>query len=295
MNIQILKVSQLEVSIFNVRKQMESVDDETDIDDLSEDIKVNGLLNPLTVRKIEGNDKYEVIAGQRRLLAIRKLNQETVSCNVLDVADQKAQELSLIENVQRNQMTTRDKIVAYNKLYEFYGDVYKVIKAVHITKPTLQKYIRMKNLPDNIISLLDAKGDKKITVDVAVQLSNIDKSKHDLNKILQIIEALSNDNKQKVLHDFNLDPNNNIDKLISLTYHMAITSNNLIIAKDEPFVFGSLGQRVYIPKVLYNHVIKLIDEHNMNREEPKSNSFDTENELHVDGLIDEKSLDKLKI
>ena len=142
MDIAIIEIQKLYVSNINVRKTLTSEEDETGITDLANDINTNGLINPLTVRI--NNDKYEIIAGQRRYLAMKQLNKSHIPCNILNIDTQKAEEISLVENVQRNQMTTCDKVRSYSKLYDVYnGDIDKVISAIHISKPTIQKYLKM--------------------------------------------------------------------------------------------------------------------------------------------------------
>jgi len=131
MDIANIEISKLYVSNINVRKTLTSEEDETGITDLANDININGLINPITVRL--NNNKYEIIAGQRRYLAMKQLNKTHIPCNILNIDTQKAEEISLVENVQRNQMTTCDKVRSYSKLYDVYnGDIDKVISAIHI-------------------------------------------------------------------------------------------------------------------------------------------------------------------
>jgi ParB family chromosome partitioning protein len=73
MNYLDIDIDELYVSDINVRKTLESEEDETGISDLANDIKQNGLINPITVR-LDNNNKYEIIAGQRRFLAIKLLS-----------------------------------------------------------------------------------------------------------------------------------------------------------------------------------------------------------------------------
>ena len=98
MDIRIIDIHKLYVSNINVRKTLISEEDETGIIDLSNDININGLINPITVRIT--NDKYEIVAGQRRYLAMKYLNKLEIPCNVINVDTQKAEEISLVENVQ---------------------------------------------------------------------------------------------------------------------------------------------------------------------------------------------------
>lgn len=100
MDIQNIPIEKLTISELNVRKTISTEDDETNIEDLANDIKINNLLNPLTVRLYD--NKYEIIAGQRRFLALKLLNWKSIPCHIMNVNNQKAEEISLIENVQRN-------------------------------------------------------------------------------------------------------------------------------------------------------------------------------------------------
>ena len=167
MEIANIEISKLYVSNINVRKTLISEEDETGITDLANDININGLINPITVRV--NADKYEIIAGQRRYLAMKQLNKSHIPCNILNVNTQKAEEISLVENVQRNQMTTCDKVRSYSKLYDVYsGDIDKVISAIHISKQTIYKYLKMRNLPEEVLNLLYTNSENKISIDVAI-------------------------------------------------------------------------------------------------------------------------------
>ena len=125
MEVRDIRLDELVVSTLNVRKTLTSDDDEPGINELANDIRTNGLINPLTVRKL--GDKYEIIAGQRRFLASKLLKKESIACSIVDVDSQKAEEMSLVENVQRVQMTFADKVKTYSRLYSVYNkDITKV-------------------------------------------------------------------------------------------------------------------------------------------------------------------------
>jgi ParB family transcriptional regulator, chromosome partitioning protein len=84
-----------------------------DIRELADSIKQDGLLQPLIVRP--SADKFEVIIGNRRLLACRLLRWQKIQCIIKDVDDRVAYELSLVENVQRRSMTPIDEAKAFEK------------------------------------------------------------------------------------------------------------------------------------------------------------------------------------
>ena len=200
MEVKELDITLLFVSELNVRKTLTSDEDETGISDLANDIRANGLINPITVRRMES--KYEIIAGQRRYLACKLLNKPTIPCNIVDVTRQKAEEISLVENVQRNPMTNSDKIKTYSKLYEVYNkDIDKVISVINISKITLTKYLKLNSLPDDIIRLLDTSSENKITIEVAVELTKLPAAV-DKMKIVKNIQSLTSAQKIKAIKDF---------------------------------------------------------------------------------------------
>ncbi|MCQ2088169.1 MAG: ParB/RepB/Spo0J family partition protein [Bacilli bacterium] len=99
----------------NVRQE----NDDT-IFELMTDINTNGLLQPIVVREV--NDKYEVVAGHRRLLAVKNLGESHIECNVLeDISDKERIRLQLSENLQRKQMSAWELVDAFDSLKEKYN------------------------------------------------------------------------------------------------------------------------------------------------------------------------------
>lgn len=257
MEVKSIEINKLYVSDINVRKTLTSEEDETGITDLANDINTNGLINPITVRL--NGDKYEIIAGQRRFLAMKHLNKHNIPCNILDINTQKAEEISLVENVQRNQMTTCDKIRSYSKLYDVYnGDIDKVIAAIHISKSTIQKYLKMKNLPEQVLNLLDTSGDNKISIDVAIELTklpdNVNKS-----DILNKISTLTNEQKITAIKQFKLNGDYDIDVLDEIKDDVVLQYNNIKLAPSVPYVFDKVTENnIIIPSDMYEEIVELI-------------------------------------
>ena len=261
MNVYEIGLDKLFVSNINVRKTLTSEEDETGITDLSNDIKVNGLINPITVRVSDKKDgTYEIIAGQRRFLAIRLLGRKTISCNVLDVNTQKAEEISLVENVQRNQMTTCDKIRSYSKLYEFYNrDINKVISVIHISKQTIQKYLKIENLPEEVLEKLDSSGTEKISLDVAIELSKLDNN-IDKTIVLQNLETLTNAQRIETLKNFRNSNDMDIENLNDIKEKVIIKDNNMnIIEARPPYIYDkTIDKNIIIPEDMYDEILRLI-------------------------------------
>jgi len=209
-----IEIGKLYISELNVRKTASSVKDESNIEDLANDIKSNGLINPITVSYNVNKDSYEIIAGSRRYKAMLLLNALTIPCNIIDVECHKAEEISLVENINRNQMTTYDKVKAFAKLFEVCEDnIDTLCRKVNISKATILKYLKIKDLPEELLKLLDNKSSeyKKISVDLAIQLvnyKNLPNNKLDVIETFNLIEDASNSEKIATLEKYIKDYEN---------------------------------------------------------------------------------------
>lgn len=93
--------------------------DTSDIRTLAESIAQNGILQPISVRK--KGEKYEIIAGERRLRAAKMCGLRFVPCIVHDISDRNSAILALVENIQRQDLSFFDEAVAIEKLISYYG------------------------------------------------------------------------------------------------------------------------------------------------------------------------------
>lgn len=195
MNIEDIDVSKLFVSSLNVRKVLET---DENLNELANNIKNNGLLNPLTVKYNKQNATYEIVAGQRRFLACKKLNIPKIKCTILndDINEKDQIKISLIENVQREQMKISEKVKAYKKLYKsLYVNTKEetmelVAKQVNIGLPTIKKYLEITHLPDIILDKLDASNTEKISLDFATKLAKTTIT--DEEELVQIVNRFNN-------------------------------------------------------------------------------------------------------
>ena len=93
--------------------------DDSDIRSLAESIGQNGILQPLSVRK--SGEKYELIAGERRLRAAKMCGLQAVPCIVHDISERNSAILALVENIQRQDLSFFDEAAAIEKLISYYG------------------------------------------------------------------------------------------------------------------------------------------------------------------------------
>ena len=93
--------------------------DDSDIRSLAESIGQNGILQPLSVRK--SGERYELIAGERRLRAAKMCGLQAVPCIVDDISEVNSAILALVENIQRQDLSFFDEAAAIEKLISYYG------------------------------------------------------------------------------------------------------------------------------------------------------------------------------
>lgn len=123
---------------------------ETKIEELAQSIKEKGIIQPIIVR-IVGLNSYELIAGERRLRAIKKLGLTEVPAIVRKVEDSDVLEMAIIENVQREDLNPLDEAKAYRRLAEEFGFTQDAIaQRVGKDKSSVSNLLRILALPDKI-------------------------------------------------------------------------------------------------------------------------------------------------
>lgn len=128
--------------------------DEESLKSLAESIKKDGLLSPVVVRKKEDN-RYELIAGERRYRAAKLAGLLLIPAIVVDYDDRKAAEMALVENLQREDLNPVDEGLAYQKLMETYGLTQEeVADKVGRSRPYVANLVRLLELPEEIKNFL---------------------------------------------------------------------------------------------------------------------------------------------
>ncbi|NMB48096.1 ParB/RepB/Spo0J family partition protein [Candidatus Kuenenbacteria bacterium] len=120
------------------------------LESLKNSIQEHGILQPLVVTQTLGG-KYELVAGERRLRAARELNLKTVPVIVRTAKDLEKLELSLIENIQREDLNPIEKAVAYKQLIDNFNLTQEeAAKRLGIARSSLNNNLRLLNLPEDI-------------------------------------------------------------------------------------------------------------------------------------------------
>jgi ParB family transcriptional regulator, chromosome partitioning protein len=125
------------------------------LDELADSIKRIGLLQPIVVRT-NSLDKFEVVAGNRRLTACKKLGWRKIACHVVELDDKTAFEVSIIENVQRHTLNPIEEGLAFKKyVNEFgWGGVTDLAEKLSKSTSYICKRIKLTELPADMIELI---------------------------------------------------------------------------------------------------------------------------------------------
>ena len=153
--------------------------------ELAQSIKNNGIIQPIVVR--QKNNKYEIVAGERRWRAAQKVGLQKVPIVIKEVTDDKLLELALIENIQRQELNAVEEARAYRKLVDTVGLTQEMIaERVGKNRTVITTFIRLLKLPDEILKLIE---EEKITAGhgrALLMTDDIDAQKRIANMIVEM-------------------------------------------------------------------------------------------------------------
>ena len=125
------------------------------LDELTESVRQYGLIQPITVRKIDGG-YYQIIAGERRWRAARAAGLTEVPVRVIEADDRRAMELALVENLQREDLNPIEEAKGYRTLMEEYGMTQEEASgAVGKSRPAVANALRLLNLSAPVLALVE--------------------------------------------------------------------------------------------------------------------------------------------
>jgi len=195
-----IKLEEIQVNPFQPRVHF----DKDALEELSESIKVQGIIQPITVRRL-GDNEYQLISGERRFQASRMAGFNTIPAYIRTANDQQMLEMALIENIQRENLNALEIAQSYQRLLtecdlkqEQLGD------RVGKNRTTVNNYLRLLKLPPDIQAGI---RDQKISMGHARALINIE----DVDKQLAIFrrtveEELSVRKVEALVKDLNNEP-----------------------------------------------------------------------------------------
>ena len=165
-----ISVSSLTRNKFQPRKNF----DKESLEELTNSIKERGIIQPIVVRRSKDkDDKYEIIAGERRWIAAQNAGLHEVPIVEIDVDDLKSLEFAIVENVQRNDLNPIEEAEGYQRLInEFNYDQEKVAKFIGKSRSHITNCLRLLSLPKEVISMIEERKISHGHAKVLVGLEN---------------------------------------------------------------------------------------------------------------------------
>ena len=149
------RISELKISLIDPKgDQPRKYFDKELLEELSESIKEHGLLQPILVREY-GDGRYQIIAGERRYRASKMAGLTEISAIILDKDELHAAEISLIENIQRENLNPIEEAMAYKALAEQYGLTQEELSLkVGKSRSAIANATRLLDLPREVLELV---------------------------------------------------------------------------------------------------------------------------------------------
>jgi ParB family chromosome partitioning protein len=155
------------------------------LEELAESIKKIGLLQPIVVR-INHSENFEIVAGNRRFNACKKLGRKKIACHVVELDDKTAYEVSIIENVQRHTLNPIEEGLAFRKYVDEFGwgGVSELAQKLSKSPGYVCRRIKLVELPKDIVELISK---SEINISIVEELLPI-ADKLTQTKLTELIE-----------------------------------------------------------------------------------------------------------
>ncbi|MDR2831572.1 MAG: ParB/RepB/Spo0J family partition protein [Rickettsiales bacterium] len=223
-----LPISLLHPSKFQPRKHF----DEESLRELAKSIEKSGVIQPIVVRKDPNNDGYEIIAGERRWRASKIARLDSTPVIIKDLSDKACLEISIIENIQRQDINPIEEGEAYKKLIdEFFYTHEELASAIGKSRSHITNMTRMLSLPCSVKMMIN---EKKLSMGHARTLINVENAEDIAERI--VYQGLSVRQTEKLIKNLHRSDNQKEQKY----------TKNQDIAVMEGAISSQLGLRIKI-------------------------------------------------
>jgi ParB family chromosome partitioning protein len=149
-----LAISDIDKNPFQTRY----VEDDDALEELADSIKANGVVQPIVVRPAEESGRYILILGERRLHASKKIGKTHIPALVRRVSEQQAAEMTIVENLQREDLSPLEQAEAFRVLSnKFSLTQQEIAQRVGLSRTSITNYMRLLKLPREVMQLLAEK------------------------------------------------------------------------------------------------------------------------------------------
>lgn len=179
------------------------------LQDLAESIKAQGLVQPVVVRRLDSGD-YELIAGERRWRASQIAGLHTIPAIIRDIPDQAAAAMSLIENIQREDLNPLEEALAMSRLIADFGLTHQqTADSVGRSRAAVSNLLRLIDLEDKTKELLDTRQldmgharallalDGQLQIETALKVAKKQMSVRETERLVKRLTASDDDKKSK--------------------------------------------------------------------------------------------------
>ena len=216
--------------------QPRQIFDEDKLDELSNSIKKNGIIQPIAVRPSKSqSNKYEIVAGERRWIAAQRAGLHEIPVNILDLNDAESLEVAIVENIQRDDLSPIEEARGYKKLSEeFNYDHESISKLMSKSRSHISNTLRLLTLPTDIIAMLEEKSLTSGQARPLIGLSNASSIAEEIvanNYSARKVEYLVKSKKVSISKNYKTDANvlkiqDRIEKILGLKVKIVNKKNN---------------------------------------------------------------------
>lgn len=156
--------------------------DSKEIEELAKSISEKGVIQPIILRKIDDEDNYEIIAGERRYRAAQIANLKRIPAIIKKINNNDALEIALIENIQRSDLLVTEEAKGYKRLIDDFSYTQEMIaEKVGKSRSHITNLLRILTLPKKVLEYLD---NKKISMGHARAIINSNNPEELLTKVI---------------------------------------------------------------------------------------------------------------
>ena len=208
---------------------------QTKLQELTDSIKKNGVIQPIAVRLNKSEPgKYEIIAGERRWLAAQKAGLHEIPVTILDLTDQESLEVAIVENIQRDDLNPIEEARGYKRLSEeFKYDHLNISKLMSKSRSHVSNSLRLLSLPKDVINMLEegslTSGQARPLIGIANASSiaeEIVAKNYSARKVEYLVKSKKNTKKEKIYDANILKTQERIEKILGLKVNIINKRNN---------------------------------------------------------------------
>ena len=208
---------------------------EEKLEELTNSIKKNGIIQPIAVRsnKIE-NGKYEIIAGERRWIAAQRAGLHEIPVRILDLSDVESLEVAIVENIQRDDLNPVEEARGYKRLNEeFKYDHESISKLMSKSRSHISNTLRLLTLPADVIAMLEegtlTSGQARPLIGISnasAIAEEIVSKNYSARKVEYLTRNKKNKNGEKRVDTNILKAQEKIEKMLGLRVNILNKKNN---------------------------------------------------------------------